>query len=47
MEKETKKLYEQVRAQNEKVNTQYKPEANNNYTNLEFKQSDFIWLYLK
>ena len=40
--KEMKKLYEQVTAQIEKVDEQYKTKANKNYTHLMFKRGDFV-----
>jgi len=45
--KEMKKLYEQVRAQIEKVNEQYKQKANQNYELLEFKLGDLVWSHLR
>ena len=39
---ETKKFYEQVRAQIEKVNEQYKSKANKNRLHLRFKLEDLI-----
>ena len=42
-----KKLHEQVRAQIEKVNEQYKTKANKNRTHLEFKSGDFVRLHLR
>ena len=40
--KEMKKLHEQVRAQIEKVNEQYKQKANKNRPHLEFKLADLV-----
>ena len=45
--KEMKKLHEQVRAQIEKVNEQYKQRANKNHPRLEFKSGDLVWLHLR
>jgi len=45
--KAMKKLHEQVRAQIEKVNEQYKTKANKNQTHLEFKPGDLVWLHLR
>jgi len=42
-----KKLHEQVRAQIEKVNEQYKQKANKNRPHLEFKPGYLIWLHLR
>jgi len=45
--KEMKKLYEQLRAQIEKINEQYKAKANESCTNLKFQSGDFVWLHLR
>ena len=44
--KELKRLNE-VRAQIEKATEQYKLKANRNYTHLEFKLGDLVWLHLR
>jgi len=46
-EKDIKKLYEQVRAQIEKVSEQYKSKAEKNHTYLEFNPGDLIWIHLR
>jgi len=45
--KEIKKLYEQVRAQIEKMNEQYKPKANKNRFHLGFEPTNLVWIPLK
>ena len=45
--KEIKMLYEQVGAQIEKMNEQYKHKANKNHPHLEFKLGDLVWLHLR
>ena len=40
------KLHEQVRAQIEKMNEQYKAKSSKSRTHLEFKLGGLVWLYL-
>jgi len=45
--KEMKKLQKQIRVQIEKTTEAYKPKANKNRKQLEFKPADLVWLHLR